>query len=60
MARAGSLSLQMLGRVLAGERQIPRTHRLPTQLIVRDSTGPATAPPSGTSPPPATATKDAA
>ncbi|MFJ5226570.1 LacI family DNA-binding transcriptional regulator [Streptomyces sp. NPDC088400] len=41
MARAGALSLEMLGQVLAGERQTPRTLRLPTQLIVRGSTGPA-------------------
>ncbi|MEV6130688.1 LacI family DNA-binding transcriptional regulator [Streptomyces violaceusniger] len=66
MARAGALSLQMLGQVLAGERQIPRTHRLPTQLIVRDSTGPATRAPRHQPATPATpatpaipATKDA-
>ena len=41
MARAGALSLEMLGQVLGGERQTPRTLRLPTQLIVRGSTGPA-------------------
>jgi LacI family transcriptional regulator len=41
MARAGSLSLDLLGRALSGERQTPRTLRLPTQLVVRASTGPA-------------------
>lgn len=41
MARAGALGLEMLGQVLGGERQTPRTLRLPTQLIVRGSTGPA-------------------
>ncbi|WP_037804808.1 LacI family DNA-binding transcriptional regulator [Streptomyces sp. NRRL F-5135] len=41
MARAGAVSLEMLGQVMAGERQTPRTLRLPTQLIVRASTGPA-------------------
>ncbi|MFJ1747159.1 LacI family DNA-binding transcriptional regulator [Streptomyces sp. NPDC088116] len=41
MARAGALSVEMLGQVLGGERQTPRTLRLPTQLIVRGSTGPA-------------------
>ncbi|WP_381797872.1 LacI family DNA-binding transcriptional regulator [Streptomyces niveus] len=43
MARAGALSLEMLGQVLTGERVTPRTLRLPTQLIVRRSTGPAPA-----------------
>jgi LacI family transcriptional regulator len=41
MARAGALSHEMLGQILGGERQTPRTLRLPTQLIVRGSTGPA-------------------
>ncbi|MFI2287570.1 LacI family DNA-binding transcriptional regulator [Streptomyces niveus] len=44
MAKAGALSLDLLGQVLAGERQTPRTLRLPTQLIVRASSGPAAAP----------------
>ncbi|MCI2417324.1 LacI family transcriptional regulator [Saccharopolyspora sp. K220] len=42
-ARAGSLSLELLGPVLAGDRRLPRKHRLPTQLVVRGSTGPAPA-----------------
>ncbi|WP_190821117.1 LacI family DNA-binding transcriptional regulator [Saccharopolyspora pogona] len=41
--KAGSLSLELLGPVLAGERHLPRKHRLHTQLVVRGSTGPATA-----------------
>lgn len=40
-AKAGSLALELLGPVLAGERHLPRKHRLPTQLVVRGSTGPA-------------------
>ncbi|MGA6158614.1 LacI family DNA-binding transcriptional regulator [Stenotrophomonas sp. NPDC087984] len=59
MARAGALSLQMLGQVLAGERRIPRTHRLSTQLIVRDSTGPATRAPRHEPATPATPTTPA-
>ncbi|RDG38409.1 LacI family DNA-binding transcriptional regulator [Streptomyces corynorhini] len=41
MAKAGALSLDLLGQVLAGERATPRLLRLPTQLIVRGSSGPA-------------------
>lgn len=42
MDRAGALSLDLLGRMVAGERHTPpRTLRLPTQLVVRNSTGPA-------------------
>ncbi|MEU1804505.1 LacI family DNA-binding transcriptional regulator [Streptomyces sp. NPDC019937] len=41
MARAGALGHELLGQILGGERQTPRTLRLPTQLIVRGSTGPA-------------------
>ena len=41
MTRAGSLSLDLLGRALSGDRHTPRTLRLPTQLVVRGSTGPA-------------------
>ncbi|MFI0773719.1 LacI family DNA-binding transcriptional regulator [Streptomyces sp. NPDC021212] len=41
MARAGALADELLGQILGGERQTPRTLRLPTQLIVRGSTGPA-------------------
>lgn len=40
MDRAGSLGLELLTRSLAGERREPRTLRLPTQLVVRGSTGP--------------------
>jgi LacI family transcriptional regulator len=40
---AGSLALELLGPVLAGERHLPRKHHLPTQLVVRGSTGPAAA-----------------
>ncbi|MGI5430759.1 LacI family DNA-binding transcriptional regulator [Streptomyces sp. CA-179760] len=40
MDRAGSLSLEMLAPSMSGERQDPRTLRLPTQLVVRGSTGP--------------------
>ncbi|EFL28511.1 LacI family transcription regulator [Streptomyces himastatinicus ATCC 53653] len=47
MARAGALSHELLGQVLGGERQMPRTLRLPTQLIVRGSTGPAHSAPVG-------------
>ncbi|SDO34083.1 transcriptional regulator, LacI family [Nakamurella panacisegetis] len=43
MARAGALSLELLERRLAGDRQTPRAVRLPTQLVVRGSTGPAAA-----------------
>jgi LacI family transcriptional regulator len=45
MARAGALSLELLERRLAGDRQTPRAVRLPTQLVVRESTGPAAAQP---------------
>jgi LacI family transcriptional regulator len=41
MAKAGALSLELLGQVIAGERRTPRTVGLPTQLIVRGSSGPA-------------------
>lgn len=41
MARAGALSLELLERRLAGDRQTPRAVRLPTQLVVRNSTGSA-------------------
>jgi LacI family transcriptional regulator len=40
LARAGELSLELLSRAVAGERQTPRTLRLPTHLVVRASTGP--------------------
>ena len=40
MARAGALSLELLERRLGGDRQTPRAVRLPTQLVVRNSTGP--------------------
>jgi LacI family transcriptional regulator len=40
MARAGALSLELLERSIGGDRQTPRVVRLPTQLVVRDSTGP--------------------
>jgi len=43
MARAGALSLELLERNLGGDRQTPRAVRLPTQLVVRGSTGPAAA-----------------
>jgi LacI family transcriptional regulator len=43
MARAGSLALATLRR--ATERATPRAVRLPTQLVVRASTGPAAARP---------------
>ncbi|TLS46584.1 LacI family transcriptional regulator [Streptomyces montanus] len=42
MHRAGSLSLDLLAQSIAGERREPRTLRLPTQLVVRGSTGPVT------------------
>jgi LacI family transcriptional regulator len=42
-ARAGALSLELLGRAAAGDRQPPRRLRLPTHLVVRGSTGPAPA-----------------
>ncbi|ADI04975.1 LacI family transcriptional regulator [Streptomyces bingchenggensis BCW-1] len=47
MVRAGALSLELLGKAIAGERQTPRTLRLPTQLIVRGSTGAARTRPAG-------------
>ncbi len=40
MARAGAVSLELLERSLGGERQTPRQVHLPTQLVVRGSTGP--------------------
>lgn len=40
MDRAGTVSLELLGRAVAGERHLPRTLRLPTQLVVRGTTGP--------------------
>jgi LacI family transcriptional regulator len=43
-ARAGALSLELLGRAAAGDRQPPRRLRLPTHLVVRGSTGPAPGP----------------
>jgi len=43
MARAGALSLELLEQRLGGDRQTPRAVRLPTQLVVRNSTGPAAA-----------------
>jgi LacI family transcriptional regulator len=43
MARAGVLSLELLGRTLADEQRTHRTVRLPTQLVVRGSTGPVSA-----------------
>ncbi|MEV6594471.1 LacI family DNA-binding transcriptional regulator [Streptomyces acidicola] len=39
MERAGSLSLELLAQSVADERHQPRTLRLPTQLVVRGSTG---------------------
>lgn len=41
MDRAGALSLEMLSQAIADEHREPRTLRLPTQLVVRGSTGPA-------------------
>ncbi|MET8980029.1 LacI family DNA-binding transcriptional regulator [Streptomyces sp. NPDC004539] len=38
MARAGSLSLELLAKAVADEHHRPRTLRLPTQLVVRSST----------------------
>ncbi|NJQ00710.1 LacI family DNA-binding transcriptional regulator [Streptomyces zingiberis] len=43
MARAGSLSLELLSQAIAGDGREPRLLRLPTQLVVRGSTGPADA-----------------
>ena len=43
MAHAGSVSLELLGRTLTGEQRAPRTVCLPTQLVVRGSTGPVSA-----------------
>lgn len=48
MARAGALSLELLERQLGGDRQTPRVVRLPTQLVVRGSTGPVAAQSIGT------------
>ncbi|HEX4359112.1 MAG TPA: LacI family DNA-binding transcriptional regulator [Pseudonocardia sp.] len=42
-ARAGALSLELLGRAASGDRPAPRTLRLPTHLVVRASTGPVRA-----------------
>lgn len=39
MERAGSLSLELLTQSVADEHHQPRTLRLPTQLVVRASTG---------------------
>ncbi|WTP55649.1 LacI family transcriptional regulator [Streptomyces phaeochromogenes] len=50
MDRAGALSLEMLSQAIADEHREPRTLRLPTQLVVRGSTGPV----STTRTPPAT------
>ncbi|MCP2163899.1 LacI family DNA-binding transcriptional regulator [Goodfellowiella coeruleoviolacea] len=57
MARAGALSLELLGRAVAGDRQAPRTVRLPTQLVVRASTAPAAAGPAAARPAAACATE---
>ncbi|MEV8539601.1 LacI family DNA-binding transcriptional regulator [Streptomyces sp. NPDC051572] len=43
MGRAGALSIELLTQSITGERQTPRTLRLPTQLVVRGSTGPVAA-----------------
>jgi len=43
MGRAGALSIELLAQSIAGERQTPRTLRLPTQFVVRGSTGPVAA-----------------
>ena len=48
-ARAGALSLELLGRAASGDRPAPRTIRLPTHLVVRASTGPVGARPAGIS-----------
>jgi LacI family transcriptional regulator len=40
LARAGTLSMELLARAAAGDRATPRTQRLPTHLVVRASTGP--------------------
>ncbi|MFJ8816281.1 LacI family DNA-binding transcriptional regulator [Amycolatopsis thermoflava] len=40
LARAGELAVELLGRAVTGDRQTPRTLRLPTHLVVRTSTGP--------------------
>lgn len=45
-ARAGAQSLDLLWRTLTGERRAPQTLRLPTQLVVRGSTGPVNRTPS--------------
>ncbi|MEU7818574.1 LacI family DNA-binding transcriptional regulator [Pseudonocardia sp. NPDC049154] len=47
MGRAGRLSIEVLGRALAGEARTPRTQRLDTHLVVRGSTGPLTQPKTG-------------
>lgn len=40
MDRAGAVSVELLHRAVAGERRLPRTVHLPTQLVVRGTTGP--------------------
>ncbi|MFC7340423.1 LacI family DNA-binding transcriptional regulator [Saccharopolyspora griseoalba] len=40
-AKAGALSMELLGEILSGHRTAPRTQLLPAQLVVRDSTAPA-------------------
>jgi DNA-binding LacI/PurR family transcriptional regulator len=45
LARAGTLSMELLARAAAGERATPRTQRLDTHLVVRASTGPVGARP---------------
>lgn len=45
-ARAGAQSLDLLWRTLTGERRAPQALRLPTQLVVRGTTGPVTRTPS--------------
>lgn len=47
MDRAGRLSIEVLGRALAGEPRTPRTQRLDTHLVVRGSTGPLSVPKTG-------------
>lgn len=41
-SKAGALSVELLGPILGGNRPPPRRHQLPAQLVVRDSTAPAT------------------
>ncbi|RRO20448.1 LacI family transcriptional regulator [Saccharopolyspora rhizosphaerae] len=40
-SKAGALSVELLGPILGGHRPPPRKHLLPAQLVVRDSTAPA-------------------